>query len=51
MLRTDEIDEEALGDDTADLEAASQKEEGPLQRIWNVFVKIVQAVADIFKDR
>lgn len=51
VLRTDEIDEEALGDDTADLEAASQKEEGPLQRIWNVFVKIVQAVADIFKDR
>ena len=51
VLRTDEIDEEALGSSTADLEAASQTEEGPLQRIWNVFVRIVQAVIDIWKDR
>lgn len=51
LLRTEEIDDEALGDDTADLEASAQADPGPLARIWNVIVKIVEAVIDIFKNR
>lgn len=51
VLRTDEIDDEVLGDDTEDLEASSTQSQSPLARIWNVIVKIVQAVIDIFKGR
>ncbi len=51
LLRTEEIDDEALNDDTADLEASAQADPGPLARIWNVIVKIVKAVIDIFKNR
>ena len=50
LLRTEEIDD-ALNDDTADLEASAQADPGPLARIWNVIVKIVKAVIDIFKNR
>lgn len=51
LLRTEEIDDEALSGDTADLEASAQADPGPLARIWNVLVKIVKAVVDIFKNR
>ncbi len=51
LLRTEEIDDEALNDDTADLEASAQADPGALARIWNVIVKIVKAVIDIFKNR
>lgn len=51
VLRTDEIDDEVLSDDTEDLEASSTQSQSPLARIWNVIVKIVQAVIDIFKGR
>lgn len=51
LLRTEEIDDQALNDDTADLEASAQADPGPLARIWNVIVKIVKAVIDIFKNR
>ena len=51
VLRTDEIDDEVLGDDTEDLEASSTQSQSPLARIWNVIIKIVQAVIDIFKGR
>lgn len=51
LLRTEEIDDEAFNDDTADLEASAEADPGPLARIWNVIVKIVEAVIDIFKNR
>lgn len=49
VLRTEEIDDEAFVENTEDLEAASEQNEGPLKRIWNVIVEIVRAVAGVFK--
>lgn len=49
VLRTEEIDDEAFVENTEDLEAASEQNEGPLKRIWNVIVEIVRAVAGVFQ--
>lgn len=51
VLRTDEI---SLDDDDEllDAEAAAQTQaEGPLKRMWNVIVKIWEAIVDVFKNR
>lgn len=49
ILRTKEI---SLDDDDEVLDAESAKaSEGPLKRMWNVLVKMVQAIIEIFKNR
>lgn len=49
ILRTKEI---SLDDDDEVLDAESEKaSEGPLKRMWNVLVKMVQAIIEIFKNR
>ena len=49
ILRTKEI---SLDDDDEVLDAESEKaQEGPLKRMWNVLVKMVQAIVEIFKNR
>ncbi|MEI3187539.1 MAG: methyl-accepting chemotaxis protein [Lachnospiraceae bacterium] len=49
ILRTKEI---SLDDDDEVLNAESAKaSEGPLKRMWNVLVKMVQAIIEIFKNR
>lgn len=49
ILRTKEI---SLDDDDEVLDAESAKaSEGPLKRMWNVLVNMVQAIIEIFKNR
>lgn len=49
ILRTKEI---SLDDDDELLDAESAKaSEGPLKRMWNVLVRMVQAIIEIFKNR
>lgn len=49
ILRTKEI---SLDDDDEVLDAESAKaSEGPLKRMWNVLVRMVQAIIEIFKNR
>ena len=51
IVRTEEISEDHLPTDISDEESGSAPEEGPFQRMWNVLVKMVQAIVDIFKNR
>ena len=50
VLRTDEISLD--DDDNKPTDIETEKEhEGPLRRMWNVLVKMWQAIVSIFKDR
>ena len=51
IVRTDEISEDSSPTDISDEESAETAEEGPFQRMWNVLVKMVEAIVDIFKNR
>lgn len=51
IVRTDEISEDTSPTDISDEESGETADEGPFQRMWNVFVKIFQAIVDIFKNR
>lgn len=50
VLRTEEISREESKDGMLDNEL-SEKQESPLKRMWNVLVKIWQAITDIFRER
>lgn len=51
VVRTDEItiDDDAV--QLADMEDAESADLGPFQRMWQVLVKIVQSIIEIFKER
>ena len=50
VLRTEEISQEENKDGMLDSELP-EKQESPLKRMWNVLVKIWQAITDIFRER
>lgn len=50
VLRTEEISQEESKDGMLDNEL-SEKQESPLKRMWNVLVKMWQAITDIFRER
>ena len=50
VLRTEEISREENKDGMLDSELP-EKQESPLKRMWNVLVKIWQAITDIFRER
>lgn len=50
VLRTEEISQEESKDEMLDNEL-SEKQESPLKRMWNVLVKMWQAITDIFRER
>lgn len=51
VLRTDEISTDDEATDISDQESASNSDEGPLKRMWNVLVAIVKAIIEIFQNR
>ena len=51
IVRTDEISEDSAPTDNSDEESAETADVGPFQRMWNVFVKMFEAIVDIFKNR
>ena len=50
VLRTDEISLEDEEEKPSDVETAAETQ-GPLARMWNVLVKMWQAITNIFKER
>ena len=50
VLRTDEISLEDEEEKSSDVETAAETQ-GPLARMWNVLVKMWQAITNIFKER
>lgn len=50
VLRTDEISLDSDDNKPTDIET-EKEHEGPLRRMWNVLVKMWQAIVAIFKDR
>ena len=51
IVRTDEISENQDPTDISDQEAAAAEDIGPFARMWNVIVKMFQAVVEVFKNR
>lgn len=51
IVRTDEISIDNDSASIADMEDADSEEINPFVRMWRVLVKIVQSIADIFKNR
>lgn len=51
IVRTDEISEDQEPTDISDQEAAAAEDIGPFARMWNVIVKMFQAVVEVFKNR
>ena len=51
IVRTEEISEDQAATDISDEESGAKADEGPFRRMWNVFVKMFEAIVDIFKNR
>lgn len=51
VVRTDEITIDDDAAQLADMEDAESADLGPFQRMWQVLVKIVQSIIEIFKER
>lgn len=51
IVRTDEISEDQDPTDISDQETAAAEDIGPFARMWNVIVKMFQAVVEVFKNR
>lgn len=51
IVRSDEINEDDAAVEAVDMEGGAQDEVSPFTRMWQVIVKIIESIVDIFRNR